>query len=331
MRSISTALQEHLDSGTTTVTHLLRIDPVTPGYASIGVTLLDRNVVYNDGTSEVTYLAAIGMVPATLAYTSDMDVDNTEIQHLVPEFDLPISEADIAAGVYDFAQYSVYLVNYEDLTMGHVVLSFGQLGQMRVEDGLSFWSELTALSKQLKQSLVEKDSITCRAIFGSQPLGSGGATPGSEEQRFPCGFDADSLNVSATVTSVGAEANRTFGASSLGQATDYFVPGMMQWLTGANAGRSYEVEGFTSGGAVDLTFETMFPIEAGDTFTIRPDCTTWKDGPNGCKAHFGSTDWVLHYRGEPFIPIADADQINAPGATVTGNGRIVGNSEGGGA
>lgn len=314
MRTISAELQAHLDGGATTTTLLLRIDPVTPGYSSIGATLLDRDVVYDDGDGEVIYKATIGMVPANIVSSASMEVGNTEIQHLLPETDLPISEADISAGVYDFASYTLMLVNYEDLSMGHVIMpsGHGQLGQMRQENGLSFWSELTALVKLLKQSIVEKDSLSCRAIFGSQPIGTVGA---EQTQRFPCGKDTAGMWVAGTVSAVGLETNRAFTAGALGAAADVYVPGMLKWVTGANTGRSYEVESQTSSGVIGLTFETMFPIEVGDTFQIRPDCTKWKDGNNGCKFHFGST-WVLHYRGEPLIPVADADQINAPGASM---------------
>lgn len=317
MRTISAELQAHLDSGATTTTLLLRIDPVTPGYPSIGATLLDRDVVYDDGDGEVTYKATIGMVPANIVSNASMEVGNTEIQHLLPESDLPISEADISAGVYDFASYTLMLVNYEDLSMGHVIMpsGHGQLGQMRQENGLSFWSELTALVKLLKQSIVEKDSLSCRAIFGSQPLGTEDTSGDVVTQRFPCGKDTTGMWVDSTVTAVGLETNRAFTAGALGAAADVYVPGMLKWLTGANAGRSYEVESQTASGEIGLGFETMFPVEIGDTFEIRPDCTKWKDGNNGCKFHFG-TEWVLHYRGEPLIPVADADQINAPGATM---------------
>jgi uncharacterized phage protein (TIGR02218 family) len=316
-RTVPSALQTHLNTGSTTITQLLLIKPVTPGYSAIGITLLDRDVTYNDGAGSVAYLSKIGMVPAALVSSLDMTVDNTEVQSLIPEFDLPISEADIVAGVYDYAEATIYQVNYEDLSMGHVVLGYGTTGQMRVENGLSFWTEFTALSKLLKQSIVEKDSITCRAVYGSQPIGTGG---GVFEQRFPCGKDASAeFTGSKAVTSAGAEPNSSFTASALGAAANTYVPGILVWLTGKNAGRTYEVDSQTAGGAMTLTFETMFPILVGDTFKVRPDCTKWVEGANGCKAHFSSvsaTEWKLHYRGEPLIPIADGDAINTPGATV---------------
>jgi uncharacterized phage protein (TIGR02218 family) len=318
MRTISTALQDHLDSGATTVTVLMRFDPVTPGYPSIGATLLDRDVVYDDGDGPIVYRASIGMDPSNMTTSSDMSPGNMESKYLIPVADLDISEADLGAGVYDFAFGTNMLVNYEDLSMGHVVLpvGHGQIGQITMENGLFFMAELADLTKLLKQSVVEKDSLTCRAIFGSQPIGTDGA---ENVQRFPCGKDTTGMWVEGAVTSVGLETNRTFTASALGDAADTYVPGMLRWLTGANTGRSTEVEAQSVVGVIDLAFETMFPIEIGDTFEIRSDCTKMPEGPNGCKFHF-STEWVLHYRGEPLIPIADADQINMPGAAWgTGN------------
>lgn len=313
-RYVPPALQAHLDSGATTTTLLLKIVPRTDEYPPVGITALDRDVPYDDGEgdSEVVYHAAVGMVPAAVQQSLSMGVDNTEFKHLISEYGLALEEADIVAGVYDYAEFVLMLVNYEDLSMGHVEIMRGELGQMRIEQGMAFWTEQTSMVKRLKQSIVEKDSLTCRAIFGSQPIGTVDA---EVTQRFPCGFDTSALWTAGTVTSVGLETNRTFTASALGLAANACVPGMLRWTAGANAGRAYEVEAQDGDGVVSLAFETMFPIETGDTFEIRPDCTKWKDGHNGCKSFWGD-DWVLHYRGEPYIPVSDADAINTPGATV---------------
>ena len=313
LRNIPSALQADLDSGCTTLTYLMRIIPVQPGFADVGVTMGDQLKVYDDGDGPLSYDPAIGLVPATLSFSSEMDVDNSQAQHLVPEYDLPISEADLVSGAYDFARFRVYLVNYDALDHGHANVTDGQLGRISVQDGLAFSSEWTAKSKQLKQTIVEKDSLTCRAIFGSQPIGTGG---GVVEQRFPCGKDATALLIAGSVDTPGVENSRTFTDAGLVQASGYFEPGMLYWTSGANNGRAYEVESFTTGGHVGLRRETMFPIQAGDTFQIRKDCTKWKDGANGCKEHFPGDTWKLHYRGEPLIPVQDSDQINTPGATV---------------
>lgn len=310
-RYVPAALQAHLDSGETTMTFIMRIDPVQPGFPSVGCTMLDQDIVYNDGLGSLTYRATIGMTPSTLSSTSSMGVDNGELQHLVPEGDMGISEEVLISGAYDGAKYRIYWLNYMDTSMGHIRITRGELGQIRVEEGLTFWNEITSLAKKLKAPIVKKSSRTCRATFGSQPIGTVGA---EFTERQPCGKDISAMwTATKTVTSVGAETNLTFGASGLGLAANAKVPGMVKWITGANAGRQYEVESQDGAGVISLAFETMFPIVIGDTFQIRADCTKWKEAPNGCKTHFGA-NWVLHFRGEPYLKPQDSDQAITPGA-----------------
>lgn len=315
-RFVPPAIQEKLDDGVTTLCLLIRIDPVTPGYSSYGAAMLDRDVPYDDGEGLIQYSAVIGFQPTSIAYSSNLSVDNAEATGLMPEFDFPISEADINAGVYDFSEYVMYLVDYLDTDAGHVVLASGTIGRIRtIQDGLSFVEELRGLTDQLKQSITEKDSLSCRAIFGSQPIGSGAEV----EQRFPCGFDATTLLEAGTVESVGLESNRTFTDSGLSFAAGDLEPGMMKWLTGANAGRSYEIETNDDGGVISLAHPTAFPIQAGDTFQCRPDCNkVARDTSKGCAASIRwGTEWPLHFRGEPDIPIGDAGANETPGATTS--------------
>lgn len=308
-RTIPIALQGHLDSGQTTTCHLLRIDPVRPGAVVIGLTDLDRDVEYDDGEGSVTYLAPVGFTASAYVATADFTVDNADTTSLFPEFDIPqLTEADINAGVYDYASYRLMLVNYEDLTQGHTIISTGTLGEMKTVDGLSFLGELRSLFQKYRQSIVERDSLTCRATFGSQPLDTSSST-GAKLERFPCGIDADALWQSGTVTGVGAEVDLTFADSGLSVSSDGIVPGLVEWLTGANAGRQYEVAEF-DGGTVTLAFPTAFPIEVGDTFRIRPDCTKQWSGPLSCE-HYNNR---LNFRGEPFIPVGDAGSTSTPGA-----------------
>src|SRR5690625_7654665 len=86
------ALKAPLHSDATTTTILVRFDPVTPGFASYGATLLDRNVVYDDGVSEVEYLAPVGMQPPSLMGDAALDAGLDTTEHLLPEYDLPIRD-----------------------------------------------------------------------------------------------------------------------------------------------------------------------------------------------------------------------------------------------
>lgn len=301
-KSIPAQLLSDIRKGETTLCGLLRIDPVQPGYASYGAALLDIPVVYDDGISELTYQAIIGAQPSTLVFGSDLAIDGGETTSLLPEYDVPVAEADIVAGAYDFARFTLYKVNYRDLSAGHEIVAHGTLGRFTVnDDGLSFTKELRGLTQRLKQSLTEKWSLGCRATFGSQPGGP---------DVFPCMYPADTLWQPSVVEDVGLENTRTLVTSGLAPPFGG-APGMLHWLTGANAGRTYEVEEFHDDGGVQtihLTFNTMFPMQVGDEFEHRDDCPKT---PEACKAR---NNWQW-YRGESKIPVADAGQIAVPGAS----------------
>lgn len=316
-RHIPIELQGHLAGGATTTTLLLKITPVTPGFSAYGVTELDRDVVYDDGAGQLRYYAPIGMVPSAVMQSSDMSVDNAEFAHLLPEYDIAeLSEQSIRAGAYDYAEFALYLVNYEDLSQGHITLQAGTIGQVTIRsDGLSFVNELRGLVAQLKQSICEKDSLTCRAEFGSQPVGS--LTPGPQVNWGWCGFDATSLIVSDGVADVGLEATLSFQLTPDSDWSDgHLAPGVVKFVTGANAGRTFEISDNTEDGWVTLAHETPYPIVVGDQVEYRPDCNKHARDPNkGCKKHFGA-EWVIHFRGEPDIPIADEAAMSVPGAGV---------------
>lgn len=140
----------------------------------LGFTSLDVDVVYDDESdvgspsTAITYDAATGFTPSTLDSSSDLSVDNAEARGLIPHFSLgQITPEMIAAGELDYADWIMYQVNYRDLSMGHEILGSGQTGEVRTEEQLGFVMELRAISQRLKQTVVELDSITCRATFGS--------------------------------------------------------------------------------------------------------------------------------------------------------------------
>lgn len=319
-RAISPQLNASIASRSASLTVLLKIEPKLAIYPAIGVTKLDKDFTYDDGAGSMTYSALIGVTPAAMQASSSMTVGNSEAKSLVAASSSGTLDAqDVRAGAYDNAEYTFMVIDFEHPEYGHWIPpnGHGVIGQQTIDErGLSVTFELTDLTKLLKQSVVENWSRLCRAIFGSQPIGTGG---GVVEEKFYCGKDVSTLwTGTKTVSSEGAENTRTFTCSGLGATANTYKPGMLEWLTGDNAGRTEMVEAQDGSGVITLKFPMAFPIQAGDTFTIRADCTRWKDDPNGCKAHFASVspvEWKLHYRGEPLIPVADGDSLTTPGAT----------------
>lgn len=314
MKSIPLALLDHLAQPVTSTCYLQKIGPIGadgsfPG-TYLALTSLDRDVVYDDGDGERTYYAASGMQASTLAASNDLAVDNGETQTLVPVFPAQGITVDMVDnGALDGVEFITYKVNFLDTSMGHEVMASGVIGEVRIVEGGLITFENRSWSQLLQQnSVCEVDSLTCRVKhFGSQP----------GEERFPCMYDVTPEWVhGVVVTDVGIESVREFSADALDYPDAYFAPGLVLWITGDNAGMSREVERFdadSAGADIALLFTTRNPIQVGDTFDIRRDCTRQWSGHNSCET-YSNRPW---FRGEPFIPISDTVGLLVPGASAS--------------
>lgn len=300
MRNIPEGLQESLDEDCTTLCTLLKL--TRPDGFILGLTSLDRVIVYDDGTGETTYYPDPGFQPADIEASNDLSVDNTEGLVLLPLSSMPMNPADIRRGLWDDSRLKVMRINYEAPGQGHYEMLSGVIGDITIRNDLTLVLQLDGNARPLRQTMCWRDSITCRAVFGSQE---------ADEVEF-CGKDVSSLWVPFTVTSV-EESDRAFTASALGQPTGYFVPGGVLWDTGANAGYFHSIDSFDAGGTIGLRVPLRFSAQVGDKGRIRIDCTKYIEGAKGCREHHGD-DWVNHLRAEPHIPMGGDAQT--PGAQV---------------
>lgn len=295
-RTVPSALATRFKVGGTTQCALLQVRPAR--MPVFGITSLDRDVLYDDGTDAgdssgtVIYRAKNGFTPSDQVTSMDLSVDNAEASSLLAQFTFDgMTPEAIDQGEYDGAPFTLYLVDYEDLTAGHVILSAGTVGQVRRSDTGAATIELRSLLQQLKQrAMVELTSIACRATFGD------------ERCKMPLVW------TDATVTTVGPEDDRTFTVDALPEG--FVVPGIVSWKSGTAEGREYEIEEYDPGtGLITLVFPTYLPIQVGDTMQIRRDCDKSKDM---CKSYAN----LLNMRAEADIPRANGTDLQAPGGSV---------------
>ena len=84
------------------------------------------------------------------------------------------------------------------------------------------------------------------------------------------------------------------------QAAGYFSQGVVTCLTGANAGLSATVKLHDTTGNIQVVLPWIFPIVAGDTFSVVAGCD--KTAPT-CIVKFNN---VIHYGGENAVPVPSA-------------------------
>jgi uncharacterized phage protein (TIGR02218 family) len=256
-----------------------------------GLTTLDRDVLYQG----VTYSAVNGFDPLVLTTDIGLGVDNSEGYALLAGEVPGLTAQAVKAGILDDAEWEMLLINYEDTSMGHVLLDAGDVGEIKIIDNTVFVPELLSYAMRLHQPIGDVWSVHCRAIFGTppdSPKGCGKSTQGTWE--------------SYEVTGLGAEGKFNF---IYGEAPP--IPGRLKWTSGDNqSDRLYPIDSYDEGTGIATLIEgTPYAIAIGDTFDIRPDCD---HTPAMCKSY---GNW-LNFKGEPLIPTTEGNDVLTPGVQI---------------
>lgn len=302
MRDIPIAMVPNLQDAAPRWAFGVKIMPVAPDVPVLGLTNWDIDLVITDLDGPLTYKSKRGYNSYALASTADLAVDNSEMEFLIAEFDVDgITSEAMRTGKYDGAKFIQYMVNPYDIPAGKAIISSGYIGRMKNVDGLTAVLEARSLTQILKQqSIIEMGSNSCRVReFGDAR----------------CGYPVETLWDSGDVGTVGLETDRVFTIVGSDLSTDdgFYVPGKIKFLTGDNSGREFEIESYESG-VVTLMFPTDNPIQPGDEFEVRPDCTRLWGAPltenhNSC-AFFNNRP---NFRGEPKRPVSETAQLMSPG------------------
>lgn len=274
MRSLSQAMQDKLASGVTTFARcwlLERTDAV-----KFGFTDHDRDLAF-DGA---TYEAMSGVDPTEVNQTLGLAVDTMEVAGALQSE--KINENDLAAGLYDNAKLTLFLVDWTDVSIRDVIFagSIGEVSRGRVH----FQAEMRGLAHALNQERGRVYTRGCDADLGDAR----------------CGIDLDAPQFKGTGTVTAAQSNRSFAASSLDAFIDgWFKGGRLVWTSGQNAGAAIEVKFHANNGQTvrfELWETVPFNIEAGDTFTVTAGCDKSLET---CRDRFNN---VANFRGFPNIP-----------------------------
>lgn len=275
MKPIASALAAHYATGSTTVAFCLRIQR-TDGQV-YRFTSWDRDVT----VVGENYLSAPGLDISGIAFSVGLAPDNLELRVLYASD--AITRADLLAGRWSGAAFSLFEVNARDTSGGINLLLTGETGEAKLTDGEGFTIELRSLKQALQRPCGSITQKTCRARLGDSR----------------CGVDLADHTAADTVGTVYA-ARRLFSGTSVFAPDGAFQAGELTFTSGPNAGVVREIKTFF-GGIYELALPMPFDIEPGHAFSAVAGCQGRLE--QDCRDRF---DNVLNFQGEPHLVGTDA-------------------------
>ncbi len=265
MKSASANLATHLAGSVSTLALCVKI--TRRDSAVFAFTSHSSDLV----VSGTTYIAAQGSFSPQMIHTAgDMSVDNTDIEAIIDS--AYITDEDLNAGKFDYADVELFVVNYKALGDGIVRLRKGTLGEIESR-GYVFRAELRGLMQHLQQVIGRVYSKRCDADLGDSR----------------CGVSLAAHTVASSVTAVTSK--QQFTAAAVPSR----VGGLLTWTSGNNNGLKMEVQSMV-GLVVALSLPMPYTIQIGDTFSVYAGCDKL---PETCLNVFNN---IVNFRGFPFIP-----------------------------
>lgn len=243
---------------------------------------------FTDAMTDLTvsgqlYKAVTGFEPSAIESTSQMAVDNLEINGLFNSS--AVTPSDVYAGIYSDARIVAFYVNRLNPSDGLLSMKRGFIGQISWELG-KFVVEVRGIMQPFSQNIVELCSETCRASLGDAR----------------CKVAMGPYTVTGTVATVAG--NRVLTDNARLEADGYFRYGVLKFTSGLNNGLAMEVKSFANK-AIELLLPFSRPISPGDTYTMTAGCD--RTAPT-CNDRFNN---ILNFRGEPYVP--DPTVTSMPG------------------
>ncbi|MEQ9518802.1 MAG: DUF2163 domain-containing protein [Parvibaculum sp.] len=272
MKALTPGLAAQLTSGVTTLCHCWKL--TRHDGTKLGFTDHDHDLTF-DG---LTFEASGGFTPGSMTASVGLAVDNLDVLGALNS--LRLSDTDLANGLFDDADIEIWRVNWQNVA-DRVLTRKGSLGEV-THGSLGFQAEVRGLAHRLNQPTGRLFQYACDADFGDAR----------------CGLAKLSHTYSATVT--GVTGNRELDVTGIeGFANDWFARGEGSFISGANAGASFEIKAHTHRNGVvviELWQASSLDVVAGDTVSMVSGCDKQIVT---CRNKFANS---LNHRGFPHMP-----------------------------
>jgi uncharacterized phage protein (TIGR02218 family) len=276
MKTLPAGLQEHLDTGTTTLAWCWKVsrkDGQVFGFTDHDKTLTFEGVDFEPDS---------GFSASEIRNSSNLEVDAQDAQGALSSD--RITETDILDGLWDNSDVEVWRVNWRQVDQ-RVIMRRGTIGQIR-RGSLAFIGEVKSFAHILSQTVGRTYLHKCDASLGDSR----------------CGVNLNDPSFSSTAVISDILNDRAFIAQDLDGQNSLFDAGTVEWITGANAGRTVEVLTHSSQdevAVINLLRIPVKPMAIGDQFLIKAGC------PKTIDACINTFNNAVNFRGFPDMPPDD--------------------------
>lgn len=163
MKDLTTALRARIKAGVTTLCTCISV----VRRDGSGFYFTDHDEVVNTGG--LVHLPFNSFSRTSVQTSAEMEVDSMEIRGILNS--TGVAREDVASGRFDFAEVSVYMVDYEAPELGKIELRTGWMGEVVMNEDGTFEAEVRGLSQVFTYRIGDAYAPECRANLGDKKCG----------------------------------------------------------------------------------------------------------------------------------------------------------------
>ena len=163
-KDTTAGMDTHLDQEVTTLAMATLIERTDGVKFHLTSSSEDITIDIGDGDGEQTYLASEGISRTNIQSDAELNVDNLDIIGVFSNNVL--KETELRRGLFDFADFKIFVFNHQDTTDGIIKIFRGELGEVTVTKQNFFNVQVRSMVQVFSKQTGELYSKDCRADLG---------------------------------------------------------------------------------------------------------------------------------------------------------------------
>lgn len=262
-------------------------DPSLPMHVCWRITRTDGVVKRFTDADRPVYVEGFEYTPngsterTAIAYTAGLASDNLDVRGILDSD--TITEADLMAGKYDYAEVEIMLVFTSRPDLRAVTMMSGLLGEVETDRG-TYSVRMNSMNHMFNHTIGEQTTPICRAVLGDAR----------------CKVNMVPWTQEVVITEI--VSNRRFKAASIANPTALSY-GTLTMVNGPAAGLSMEIRA-ASATEVEIFLPMRVLPAVGNTMRLKAGCDNTRAT---CKNVYNN---LINNRSEPDLP--GQDELIAP-------------------